>query len=60
MNNFKVLIVDDEEDFLVILVKRLKKRGIEATGVKSGEEALNLIMKRPRDIDATVSDRSIK
>jgi CheY-like chemotaxis protein len=60
MNNFKTLVVDDEEDSLVILVKRLKKRGIEATGVKSGAEALNLIKKRPRDIDATASDRSIK
>ena len=36
----KVLIVDDEIDFLETIVKRLDKRGINTVGASSGEEAL--------------------
>lgn len=50
MDQFKALVVDDEEDFLVTLVNRLNRRDIEATGVKSGEEALDLIKKRLYDV----------
>lgn len=50
MDQFRVLIVDDEEDFLVTLVNRLNKRNIETTGVKSAEEALELIKKKIFDV----------
>jgi len=47
---FSVLVVDDEEDFLETLVNRLKKRKIDTVGVKSGEEALEELKKRPFDV----------
>ncbi len=50
MDYFTVLVVDDEEDFLETIVKRLKKRKITALGVKSGEEALEVIEERPIDV----------
>jgi len=50
MDYFSVLVVDDEEDFLETLVKRLKKRKITSIGVKSGEEALEVIKDRPIDV----------
>jgi two-component system OmpR family response regulator len=43
MDKFKVLIVDDEEDFLETIVKRLRARGIQVTGAESGYKALELI-----------------
>ncbi len=42
MNAFTILVVDDEIDFLETIVKRLKKRKMDATGVLSGEEAVEL------------------
>lgn len=50
MDNFRVLVVDDEEDFLETLVKRLEKRDIEAVGVKSGEEALDTMKQKLFDV----------
>jgi DNA-binding NtrC family response regulator len=43
MQDFKVLIVDDEEDFLVGLSERLKLRDVDSDTAKSGEEALSRI-----------------
>ena len=40
MDRFKVMIVDDEVDFLETIVKRLKTRGIDVAGVESGYQAL--------------------
>ena len=50
MDFFRVLIVDDEEDFLETLVNRLKKRNIDTTGVVSGEEALDVMRKKLFDV----------
>ena len=50
MDYFSVLVVDDEEDFLETIVKRLKKRKVSAIGVKSGEEALEVIKEKPIDV----------
>ncbi len=50
MDYFSVLVVDDEEDFLETVVKRLKKRKVSAIGVKSGEEALEVIKEKPIDV----------
>jgi two-component system, OmpR family, response regulator len=41
--NFNILIVDDEEDFRVTLVKRLQKRKLEVFGAESGQKALTLM-----------------
>jgi len=50
MNAFKVLFVDDEGDFLETLMKRMKKRGVEVSGVNSGEEALELLDESRPDV----------
>ena len=54
MDSFRVLVVDDEQDFLETLVNRLNKRDIDATGVLSGEKALEEVKKRL--FDAIVLD----
>ena len=50
MEDFRVLIVDDEPDFLETILKRLKRRKIDATGVSSGKAALDLLEKQPFDV----------
>ena len=50
MEFFNILVVDDEEDFLETLVNRLEKRKIDTTGVRSGEEALELMKKKQFDV----------
>jgi DNA-binding NtrC family response regulator len=47
---FSVLLVDDEAEFLETLVKRLKKRKLNVTGVKSGEEAVQFVKETPVDV----------
>jgi two-component system, OmpR family, response regulator len=50
MGAFRVLIVDDEPDFLETIVKRLKKRKVDAFGVDSGEEALKILGEQGFDV----------
>ena len=50
MNDFTVLFVDDEVDFLDTLLKRMKKRQVNVSGVKSGEEALEWLAKNTADV----------
>jgi DNA-binding NtrC family response regulator len=50
MEDFRVLIVDDEPDFLETIVKRLRKRKVDATGISSGETALELLEKEHFDV----------
>jgi DNA-binding NtrC family response regulator len=50
MDGFNVLLVDDEGEFLDTLVKRIQKRKVNATGVRSGEEALAFLGKNPVDV----------
>lgn len=50
MEKFSVLLVDDEEDFLRTIIKRLNKRGIQAQGASRGEQALAMLAEMPRDI----------
>ncbi len=50
MDYFNVLVVDDEEDFIETIVNRLKKRKIDASGVLSGEKALELMKKKEFDV----------
>lgn len=50
MDEFSVLLVDDEREFLETLLKRLLKRRVKVTGVNSGEEALKIIKETPPDV----------
>ena len=50
MHYFNVLIVDDEEDFLETIIKRLNKRQVDASGARSGEEALELLKEKTFDV----------
>lgn len=43
MKKFKVLIVDDEKDFLETTIRRINKRGLSCEGVESGFEAIEKI-----------------
>ena len=47
MKSMKVLLVDDEEDFVTALAERLQLRGIEAQIATDGETALALIETSP-------------
>jgi two-component system, OmpR family, response regulator len=50
VKDFRVLIVDDELDFLETIVKRLQRRKIDATGIESGLKALELLEREPFDV----------
>jgi DNA-binding NtrC family response regulator len=50
MQMFKVLVVDDEVDFLETIINRLKKRKLTAVGATSGEEAIQKLKKEPFDV----------
>jgi DNA-binding NtrC family response regulator len=46
----RVLLVDDERDFLEVLIRRLGKRDVDVRGVSSGEEALQYLQAKPIDV----------
>ena len=50
MDPFNVLFVDDEIEFLETLLKRMKKRNLEAWGVKSGEQAIDFLDQNRVDV----------
>lgn len=50
MEEFSVLLVDDEEDFLRTIIKRLAKRGLRAQGASRGDQALAMLAEEPRDV----------
>jgi len=50
VTEFKVLLVDDEPDFLETLVKRLRKRKLEVFAASNGKEALDLLKATPLDV----------
>ena len=50
MDAIRVMLVDDEADFLNTLMKRLKKRKLDMTGAESGEDALSILGRNPVDI----------
>jgi DNA-binding NtrC family response regulator len=50
VDDFTILFVDDEVDFLDTLLKRMKKRQVNVSGVKSGEEALEWLAKNTADV----------
>lgn len=54
MDAFSVLLVDDEVEFLETLLKRLKKRKLDVSGVQSGEAALEFL--KANSVDVVVLD----
>jgi DNA-binding response OmpR family regulator len=46
----RVLVVDDEQDFLDSIVMRLELRSIEVDGVGTGVAALELLDAKPFDV----------
>ncbi len=42
-NNYKILIVEDDEDLNLIIRNKLKKEGFVVEGVKTGKEAINWV-----------------
>jgi len=50
MDTFRILVIDDEVDFLETIVNRLKKRKLDAIGVTSGEEAITLLKEQLFDV----------
>lgn len=50
MTDFKVLLVDDEEEYLDVLLERLSARNVDVKGATSGDEALILIGDQHFDI----------
>ncbi|MCP4671537.1 MAG: response regulator [Desulfobacula sp.] len=50
----KVLLVDDEKDFLEIMAQRMEARGFEITTAQSADQALSIIEKKP--FDAIIMD----
>lgn len=50
MNAFSVLLVDDEEEFLETLVKRLTKRKLTVAGRNNAMDAIEFLKSNPVDI----------
>jgi DNA-binding NtrC family response regulator len=50
MHTFRILVVDDETDFLETIVNRLNKRKLDAKGVTSGEAALDVLKEELYDV----------
>jgi DNA-binding NtrC family response regulator len=50
VDSFRVLLVDDEKDFLETLVKRLRKRKLDAVGASGGLEAVKMVTADPVDV----------
>jgi len=50
MSDIQALLVDDETEFLETLIKRLRKRNVQAFGAGSGEEALAFLDEHPVDV----------
>jgi DNA-binding NtrC family response regulator len=50
----KVLIVDDEKDFLDIMAERMGARGVEVSTTTSAENALKMVLKK--SFDAVIMD----
>jgi DNA-binding NtrC family response regulator len=50
MELFSVLLVDDEEEFLETLTKRLKKRNVNVASAGDGRDALEFLSRNPVDV----------
>jgi two-component system OmpR family response regulator len=54
MDNFRILIVDDEDDFREAIIKRLRARKVDIEGANSGLKALEML--NEKDFDVVVLD----
>ena len=54
MDKFKILIVDDENDFRETIIKRLRARKVDIEGADSGYKALEML--DAQDFDVIVLD----
>lgn len=50
MNPIRVLLVDDEGQFVDTVVERLRLRGLDADGVTNGHDAMGLLPLKPYDV----------
>ncbi len=50
MREFNVLVVDDEEEFRDLTVKRLEKRGLKVLGAERGKKALEVLEHSHTDV----------
>lgn len=50
MEDYRVLVVDDEDDFRETLVNRLEKRNLSVTGAESGEKAMEILDEKLFDV----------
>lgn len=48
--NTRVLLVDDEEDFLTVLSQRLEARNLKVSKATGGEEAIEIVDKKDFDV----------
>lgn len=53
IENIRLIIVDDEEQFLELMLKRLKKRGINALSAGDGKSCLSILEQQPIDVVVT-------
>jgi DNA-binding NtrC family response regulator len=54
MDKFKALFVDDEVEFQKTIIKRMKKRNIDAAGAQSGDDAIEWL--KDHSVDVIVLD----
>ena len=54
MSRYKILLVDDEQDFTAALAKRFAVRGMAVETASNGKEALELV--KEHDFDAVLLD----
>jgi DNA-binding NtrC family response regulator len=50
VDQLKVLLIDDERDYLETMIKRLRKRNLEVAAADSGEEALRVLRETSMDV----------
>lgn len=50
MREFKVLVVDDEDEFRDVISKSLEKRGLQVEGAENGLKALEILEKSRTDV----------
>ncbi len=50
LEEVRVLLVDDEVEFISTLTKRMKKRKLMTSSVNSGEDALEFLGQHPTDV----------
>lgn len=50
MEDYRVLVVDDEDDFRETFVKRLEKRNLSVTEAESGEKAMEILDEKLFDV----------